>query len=67
MNESNKSLKSQTDLIIEKFIENLESHPEFDNKTLSKLRELASSGNLTQYKKVEIAIKAQSGGENEDN
>jgi len=59
--------KSQTELIIEKFIGNLKIHPEFDDKTLSKLRELASSGNLSQHKKIEVTIKAQSEGKNEDN
>jgi len=62
-----KTPKSQTELIIEKFLENLGTHQEFDEKTLSNLRELASYGNLSNYKKIEAAIKAQSGGENEDN
>jgi hypothetical protein len=63
----NKPQKSQTELIVEKFIENLKSHPEFDEKTLSRLSELASSKTLSQYKKIEAAIKPQVGGENEDN
>jgi len=67
MNDANKSHKSQTELIVEKFIKNLEVHSEFDDETLSKLREIASSGNLTKHKMVETIIKAQSGGENEDN
>lgn len=67
MSDNNKSHKSQTELIIEKFIENLKSHPEFDEKTISKLIEVSSSGALSQYKKVDAAIKSQIGGDNEDN
>lgn len=59
--------KSQTELIIEKFIENLKTHPEFDDKTLLKLKVLVAAGNLSQYKKIEVAIKAEAEGENEDN
>lgn len=67
MSDTNKPPESQTELIIEKFMENLQSHPEFDEKTLLKLKELASSGNLSQYKKIEVVIKTQPGGGNEDN
>lgn len=59
--------KSQTELIIEKFLDNLKTHPEFDEKIIIKLRELATSGNLSQYKMVELAIKAQLEGNNEAN
>lgn len=70
MNEVKKipeSSKSQTELIIDKFIQNLKAYKEFNDKTLSNLKTLVSSGNLTQYKKIEIAIKAQTGDTNEDN
>lgn len=63
MNDANNSPKSQNELIIEKFLNNLKKHPEFDDVTLTKLKELASSGNLTKHTLVEKAIKAQAGKE----
>lgn len=66
MTDANESPKSQTELIVEKFIENLGIHSEFDGETLSKLKELASSGNLTKPEMVAGAINAQSGGKSED-
>lgn len=66
MSDNYETQKSQTELIIEKFIENIKAHNEFDEKTLSKLRELASSKALSQYKKIDAAIKPI-GEENEDN
>lgn len=67
MSENNKPPTSQTELIIEKFIENLKSHPEFDEDTISRLREIATPKALSQYKKIEIAIKPQTGVGNENN
>jgi len=52
---------------VEKFIENLKAHSEFDIKTISNLKELATSGHLINHEMVEIAIKAHSGEENENN
>lgn len=67
MSENNRPPKSQTELIIEKFIENLKSHPEFDEKTLERLKKIAYPKGLSQPQKIETAIKDQSGEKNENN
>ncbi len=66
MEEPSQLLKSQTELIIEKFFANLELHSEFDKETLDSIKEIAKSGKLTKNKLIEQAINAFSGGKDED-
>lgn len=65
MNTPKLAPKSQTELIVEKFVENLENHSEFDNATKEKLKELSDKGNLTKDVLVEKIIEVKSGGTHE--
>ena len=67
MNNAKSLPKSQTELIIEYFLNNLEQHPEFDEVILAKLRNLALNGNLTKHTLIEAAVTAQTVKNNEDN
>ena len=67
MNNAKSLPKSQTELIIEYFLNNLEQHPEFDEVILAKLRNLVLNGNLTKHTLIEAAVMAQTVKNNEDN
>ena len=66
MIKTNNHEKSQTELIIDNFLKRLQLHSEFDDKSLTKLKEIASSEEFTQYKKIESAISIGEEGENEN-
>jgi len=58
--------KSQIDLIIGKFLNNLGNHSEFDEISISRLTDLASKGLLNNSDLIEKAILVQFGEKNED-
>lgn len=61
------STKSQTQMIIDKLMQYLAEHSEFNSEVLTRLKNLAADGHLSKHEELELAISASSGGGHEDN
>ena len=62
MSDTDGITSSLSDLIIEKTLNNLSNHPEFDDVVLGRLRELAASETLDNDTYVEKALTGETSG-----